>query len=159
MFWRIADIRKVYSRSLTYAANWDAGFETVRFWDALDFIGLINPYALAESPGQGLWEMLGSGRRLSEEIETVQRCWRWPVLFTEAGHSSIKGGLFPPWAPPSRVPDPTEQAAGYEAILRTFAGKPWLHGIFWWTWHDGDFSPTGKPAEDTPRAWYLGQSR
>lgn len=159
--WRmlIGDVRKVYSGSLTYAANWGEEFETLPFWDALDFIGLNNYYPLTESPGQGLPEMLARGRDLTGTIERVQRRWRRPVVFTEVGYPSVKGGTFRPWEPPSRVPDVAEQAAGYEAVLQTFAGKPWLHGIFWWAWHDGDFSPAGKPAEETLRTWYRSLSR
>jgi hypothetical protein len=154
--WRvlIGDVRKVYSGSLTYAANWGEEFETLRFWSALDFIGLNNYYPLTESPGQGLPEMLVSADKSAQTIASVQQRWRLPVVFTEVGYPSVKGGTFRPWAPPSRVPDVTEQAAGYEAILRTFAAKPWLHGMFWWAWHDGEFSPTGKPAEETLRTWY-----
>lgn len=156
--WRklVADIRKVYSGSLTYASNWGDEFETLRFWDALDFIGLNNYYPLTKAPGQGLPEMLASGHNLAGTIESIQRKWQRPVIFTEVGYPSLKGGTFRPWAPPSREPDTAEQSAAYEAILRTFAGKPWLHGIFWWAWHDGDFSPAGKPAEETLRTWYLG---
>jgi hypothetical protein len=154
--WRklITDVRHVYSGPLTYAANWGEEFETLRFWDALDFVGLNNYYPLTQSPGQGLPEMLAQGRVLAEKIETIQRRWQRPVLFTEVGYPSVKGGTFRPWAPPNRQPDAAEQAAGYEAILRTFAGKPWLRGIFWWAWYDGDFSPAGKPAEQTLRTWY-----
>src|SRR5690242_14455432 len=40
--WRrvIAAVRRVYPGPLTYAANWSSEFERVRFWDALDFIGV-----------------------------------------------------------------------------------------------------------------------
>lgn len=159
--WRrlIADVRKVYSGSLTYAANWGEEFETLRFWDALDFIGLNNYYPLTKAPGQGLPEMLASGRNVGGTIENIHQKWRRPVIFTEVGYPSLKGGTFRPWAPPTRETDTAEQAAAYEAILRTFATKTWLHGIFWWAWHDGDFSPAGKPAEETLRTWYLGLSK
>ena len=126
----------------------------MHFWDALDFVGLNNYYPLTQSLGQGLPEMLAQGRVLAEKIETIQRRWQRPVLFTEVGYPSLRGGTFRPWAPPSSQHDLAEQAAGYEAILRTFAGKPWLRGIFWWAWYDGDFSPAGKPAEQTLRIWY-----
>ena len=43
-FWDglIAQVRKVYSGKITYAANWD-NFHNIPFWIKLDFIG-INAY-------------------------------------------------------------------------------------------------------------------
>lgn len=42
-------------------------------------------------------------------------------------------------------------AAGY---LGYWFAQPYLRGIFWWAWYDGDLSPAGKPAEQVLSKWY-----
>jgi hypothetical protein len=71
---------------------------------------------------------------------------------------------------PSRCkPDPQEQANIYDTELKAFWDKPWLQGIFWWSWYpygtgvgwgegglnDDYFSPHNKPAEQILRSWYV----
>ncbi len=36
----IKEIKKIYSGKLTYAANWDDDYNTIDFWDELDYIGI-----------------------------------------------------------------------------------------------------------------------
>lgn len=154
--WRklIAAVRRVYSSPLTYAANWGEEFETIRFWDALDFIGLNNYYPLTESPGQEPDIMRSRAQEVAQKVARIHERWQRPVLFTEAGFPSLRGGTFRPWDPPSRVQDVAEQAAGYDAIIQANGDQPWLHGVFWWAWYDGDLSPAGKPAEQVLSKWY-----
>ena len=154
--WRkfIASVRRIYSGPLTYAANWGEEFETLRFWDALDFIGLNNYYPLTEWPGQGSDQMLIRAKAVAMKVAQIHQRWQRPVLFTEAGFPSVRGGTFRPWDPPSREPDVSEQAAGYAAIIQAGGDQPWLRGIFWWAWHDGELSPAGKPAEQILSTWY-----
>jgi hypothetical protein len=47
--WRalISNIRKVYSGKLIYAANFHEEYEHVKFWDALDYIGVQAYFSLA----------------------------------------------------------------------------------------------------------------
>ncbi len=159
--WRrlIVAARAVYSGPLTYAANWGEEFETLRFGDALDFLGVNHYYPLTGSAGEGLPQMLAHAETVSHSLERVHARWKRPILFTEVGYPSVTGGTLKPWAPPSRTPNPQEQAAAYEAVFRSFAGKPWMQGYFWWAWLDGDFSPAGKPAETVLRQWYAGDRR
>jgi hypothetical protein len=51
--WRglIRDIRSIYPGELTYAANWHDEFETVKFWDALDYASVNFYFPLAERDG------------------------------------------------------------------------------------------------------------
>lgn len=46
--WRdiIARVRKIYKGPIVYAANHGEEFESIRFWDALDYIGIDNYYPL-----------------------------------------------------------------------------------------------------------------
>ena len=58
--WReiIAAVRKVYKGSLVLAANWDSEFEKIRFWDALDFIGIQAYFPVAEQDNPSIPQLL-----------------------------------------------------------------------------------------------------
>ena len=69
--WRkiVAEVRKTYKGSLTYAAVQGPEFETLKFWDALDYIGLNNYYPLPEDLSTRLNRGEG-GSRAAEVQET-----------------------------------------------------------------------------------------
>lgn len=164
--WReiIAAVRRVFRGPLTYAANWGEEFETLRFWDALDFIGLNNYYPLAEEPDEGSKALMARAHALAEKIARLQQRWQRPILFTEVGYPSVRGGTVRTWARTrTQSVSVDEQAAGYEATLRAFSGQPWLSGMFWWNWpshgrgggsQDISYTPRGKPAAEILRSWY-----
>ncbi len=164
--WReiIAAVRQVFRGPVTYAANWGEEFETLGFWDALDYIGLNNYYPLADEPGEELASLMARAEALAETVALVHRRWQRPVIFTEIGYPSVRGGTVRTWAQ-SRGGGVSmeEQAAGYEATLRAFSGRPWFRGMFWWNWpsnglgggpQDPSYTPMGKPAAEILRAWY-----
>ena len=154
--WRnlIARTRQLYTGPLVYAANSGSEFESISFWDDLDYIGLNNYYPLPDN--------------LSEEgvvskIEAVQKRFNRPVIFTEAGFSSYEAPNRQPWDETPRRLAPADQARCYEAIFHAFYNKPWLKGIYWWKvgsngyggLQDGSHTPWGKPAMDVMARWYL----
>ena len=116
--------RRHYSGPLTYAANFGEEFESVAFWDELDYVGLDNYYPLPDDLSTA-----GSAQRM----ETVYRRFGKPVIFTEVGFSSYDGTHKRPWEDEPRGAYSAEaQAAGYEAIFLGFHDKSWLAGMFWW---------------------------
>jgi hypothetical protein len=153
--WRriIADVRKIYKGALTYAAVQGPEFETLKFWDALDYIGLNNYYPLPEDL---------SASATVAKVEAVQRKFRKPVIFPEAGFASLEAPHRAPWDETRRKLSMEDQARCYEAIYRAFWGKPWFKGIYWWKVgtngfggpEDGSHTPWGKPAMDVVRRWY-----
>ena len=155
--WRelIALARSHYAGPLTYAANFGEEFESIAFWDALDYIGLDNYYPL--------------GRELSIEdaagrIEAVHRRFNRPVLFTEAGFAIYEETAERPWEDqPGGEMSLEAQAECYEAFLAGYYDKPWLAGIFWWkvgTANEprrpgrGTHIPWARPAMDVVKRWY-----
>ena len=153
--WRklIARARELYPGPLVYAATQGPEFETIRFWDALDYIGLNNYYPLSDDL---------STAAVVSKVETVQRRYGKPVIFPEAGFASLKDPHRAPWDETRRELSPAEQARCYEAVLRAFYGKPWFHGVYWWKVgtngyggpRDGSHTPWGKPAMDVVAHWY-----
>ncbi len=164
--WReiISGVRRIYHGPITYAANWGEEFETLRFWDAVDFAGLNNYYPLAAVPPAVVAELLPGAKAVLAKLTAFHLRWHKPILFTEIGYPSVRGGTVEPWVEDRRRGlAPAEQAAAYEAVFQTFVDKPWLYGMFWWKWHssgrgggpqDPGFTPMGKSAAGVLRAWY-----
>lgn len=170
--WRrvIAEVRRVYSGKLTYAANWHREFEQIRFWDALDFIGIQAYFPLGDQERPSLEELAAAWRPHVAAIERVQRRFAKPVLFTEIGYRSAAGAAARPWEWPARSREPAAeaelafQADLYEAFFRTFWDRPWFAGAYFWKWFPGleraarppgrEFSPQNKPAENVLARWY-----
>ena len=153
--WRkiVGRVRDIYPGPLVYAATQGEEFESVRFWDALDFIGLNNYYPLSD--GYSAEEAL-------KKVEDVQRRYQKPVIFPEAGFASLKDPHKAPWDETYREWSGADQARAYEAVFRAFYSKPWFYGVYWWKvgtnggGGDGDFShsPWRKPAMDVVARWY-----
>ncbi len=170
--WRalIARVREVYSGELTYAANWNAEFEEIPFWDALDAIGIQAYFPLADHERPTLPELAAGWRRHLPAIEAVHRRTGKPILFTEIGYRSVAGAAIAPWRWPERTAQETvdleTQERCYEAFFATVWPQPWLAGAYFWKWYpdakahfearwETDFTPQGKPAEDVLRRYYL----
>lgn len=153
--WRgiIARARRGYTGPLTYAANFGPEFEDLRFWDALDYIGLNNYYPLPDDLRTD---------SVVARVEAVARRSGKPVIFTEVGFPSVVGANREPWAEPRRALSPQAQAECYEAVFRAFYDKPWFAGMYWWKvgtsafggTDDGSNTPWRKPAMEVVGRWY-----
>ncbi|GAA3994973.1 hypothetical protein GCM10022408_01670 [Hymenobacter fastidiosus] len=170
--WRalIRQVRQVYHGPLTYAANWSGEFERVRFWDALDFIGIQAYFPLSQADSPPKKSLLTNWQPHLKAIARVQKQFNKPVVFTEAGYKSTPDAAIEPWKWPDHTaafspPDEATQAACYEALFETFWPQPWFKGLFVWKWYPGlaadgparrhaDFTPQHKPAERVMAAWY-----
>lgn len=155
--WReiVAAIRARYKGPLVYAANHGEEFESIRFWDALDYIGVDNYYPLDDTY---------SAQTLVAKIETVQAKFNKPVLFTEAGFGAHQNSHREPWEDETRKPlDLAEQARSYEALLTAVYRKPWFRGVYWWKvgtngyggLDNNSMTPWRKPAMDVVKRFYL----
>jgi hypothetical protein len=153
--WRavFAGVRKVYSGPLTYAAVQGPEFEQLRFWDAVDYIGLNNYYPLPDS--------LDCANVIAT-IERIQKKANKPVIFTEAGFSSLTAPHKEPWDESPRPISLEAQARCYEALFKAFYRKPWFQGVYWWKVgtngyggpQDGSHTPWNKPAWQVVQRWY-----
>ncbi len=158
--WRkvIARTREVYPGPLVYAANFGGEFETLQFWDALDYIGLQDYYPLPDNLATD---------EVVRKVEAVQRKYHKPVIFTEAGFASGENANRTPWEDGHGKPSPELQARCYEAVYQAFYNQPWFEGMYWWKvgtngfggMDDTSLTPWGKPAMDAVKEWYSGGSR
>jgi hypothetical protein len=169
--WRqlIKQVREVYHGQLTYAANWHDEFEKIRFWDALDFIGVQAYFPLSNKPQPDTAMLRRAWQPHLQAIAQVQRRYNRPVVFTEAGYRAIPTAAAAPWEwPDPRKPQPDDsetQAACYEALFQSCWRQPWFAGMFIWKWYPtlsveghrrrrADFTPQHRPAEQVLSRWY-----
>jgi hypothetical protein len=148
--------RRKFQGPVTYAATQGEEFEQISWWDSVDYIGLNNYYPLPDS--------LDTGAVLVK-VESVQKRYGLPVIFPEAGFSSVSNGHREPWAENQGPLSTERQARCYEATLSTFTSKPWFAGVYWWKVgsngrggpDDRTHTPWNKPAMDVVKRWYLKQ--
>jgi hypothetical protein len=173
--WRalIADVRSRFAGELTFAANWIEGARAVKFWDALDAIG-IDAYMplVTDDPDPSVARLAWAwkDRGYVAQLEELSRRHRRPVLFTELGYPSRLSTAAAPWDWSTAGGDIAQgpQARAYAAAFEVFAGRPWFDGIYWWDWSaqgwnaevgDGSHRFAGKKAEAVVHAWHSAASR
>ncbi len=168
----IANVRAVYTGSLTYAANATYGgdeFSSVAFVDLLDLAGLDGyvPLTAKDDPTIDELRAAWSRNRNGEDMLSAFRNWgsRYgkPVIFTEIGYRSMNGANRAPWDwSVTGSADNGEQADCYYAVFAVFLPeRSWMRGVFWWAWDvsppatgDTGYSPWTKPAGDVLRQQY-----
>jgi len=159
--WRriIAAVRRVYGGRLTYAANWSE-LEQVRFWDALDLIGVQAYFPLSDHarPSRAALEAAWD-QRLAELEAFAERHGGKDVLFTEIGYDLSPDAARQPWR---RNSQETAEARALrrlllEVALERLEREPLIRGMFWWKWIPGerrrdlDFSMRHPDAQDALR--------
>lgn len=174
--WRqlIAEIRQEYGGKLTYAANWYRAFEEIKFWDALDFIGIQAYFPLADKENPSLEELKAGWQEHLASIERVRAQYPKPVIFTELGYRSMEDAAIEPWRwPEERETRPAifataseleNQTNCYEAFFQAVWSQDWFAGVYFWKWFPTvetepgkvgrGFTPQNKPAEQVMREWY-----
>jgi endonuclease YncB( thermonuclease family) len=155
--WRalIHGIRLRFSGMLSYSANWDH-LTTIRFWDALDLVGMTGYHSLTAKDDPTRSEIVAAWRPIRDRILALHRETGRPFVFTELGYASQDGINKDPWNYlMSKIPDWEEQADCYRAFFEVWSGSPpGYRGAYfynWWQNLDPDdrlnYSIRGKPAE------------
>ena len=170
-YWRglIEDIRSVYQGKLTYAANWWAEYETIEFWEMLDFIGIQAYFELSDEPNPTNAMLSRGWEPHKQTLSVLSARIDRPILFTEIGYRNVADAAAKPWRWPSRdeigqvTPNNDLQAQLYTVFFDEVWNESWFSGAILWKWH-GDrerrrtaslgFTPQGKPAEDIIRQWF-----
>ena len=165
--WRAlaAEVRQVYHGPVLYAAHWEREFDQIRFWDALDFVGITAYFPLDAPVGASVEQLVAAWRPHRQRIEQLQRAVGKPVLFLEIGYRAVADCYRRPWEYAGGQRDLDAQARAYEAVFRAFADAPWWRGLYWWktftdpqrteSHGDGtDFTFRDRPAERVIAEWY-----
>lgn len=157
--WRalIDTVRTVYSGALVYAAHGLLEAKQIRFWDALNCVG-VNIYpTLSDSPRPTDDELRRGWQPYKRDFAALFAVLGKPIIFTEAGFRSVLGAAYKPWEWPEHAERPAsteQQTQAYKILAEQCYNQPWFGGIFWWKFFtapeknegpDG-FTPQGKPA-------------
>ncbi len=152
-FWRdlIAGVRERTDAHLTYAANWSA-FRKVRFWDALDCIGVQAYFPLA-AKNASLEGVSGRARLQAGWTPWLEACRSLsqrtgkPVVFTELGYDACAGAAHEPWIGRGGHGLRRSEPSGEELVLQELCldvaleimdeHSEWLRGALLWKWFVG----------------------
>jgi hypothetical protein len=155
--WRaiIAGIRAIYGGRLTYGANLDEVF-AVRFWDALDFIGVSAYFPLSPDAAPGRDALARAWTPIVRKLAALAAESRRPVVFTELGYGSHDYATAHPWEYGGSPRNLRLQADAYEAFFRAVWPQPWFGGVFFWRWESypdhASSRGTGFEVEHKPAA-------
>ena len=180
--WRrvIKEVRERYKGPITYSSlSSSAGANTIfphgeekriKWWDAVDYIGVSAYYKLTYENNPSLAELKAAwtDKGYVALLENLSKKFNKPIIFTEIGYESRDGTNIQPahgiLAFTTR--DLNEQASCYQAVMEVMFEKPWFKGMFWFQWlaklNAAEASPTGtgfmpwgKPAEAVLKKFYL----
>ena len=164
--WIIAEARARFPGELTFASMPGYPLQLVRFWDALDYIGVDAYLPLTDSsnPDPSVEQLVAAWRTAYVgDLFALHRQWGKPVLFTELGYQSRVGTAATPWGGATGPIDQGPQQRAYEAAYQALVGIPWFSGIYWWDWRastpspdDGEHPFARKLAEQTVYEWNHG---
>ena len=157
----IRQVRKEFHGQLTYSANWDR-YNTIGYWDQLDFIGLNSYYKLGATNDASKAEIERKWGEIQPAILGFGQKMKRPVVLLEVGWCSMHNAVTEPWDyTVTTVPlDLQIQKRLYEAFLESWYGKKGFGGFIMFEWtpnaygpEDRGYTPEGKPAEQVLRQW------
>lgn len=131
----IAQIRAVYSGSLTYSANHDS-FAMIDWYDAIDVIGIsmYSMMTIAWNPTISDLKTVWNG--MYHELEELALKWNKPIAFTEIGIQARDGSsIIPNDNQLSQERDIAEMENYYLSLFQSrIWTAPWFKGAYWWIW-------------------------
>lgn len=134
-WWKIISaVRQVYRGKITYGANWN-DYQEVKFWDAVDYIGVLAYFPLANSKNPSLDELTRAWEKRARELQKFSdRQGGKKLVFVEIGYNTSAQAAAEPWAFQTGGENAAEiQERCIEAGLRLM-GEPFLAGMYWWKW-------------------------
>lgn len=177
--WRsvVAAVREVYSGLVTschtihcHDFDWEAVVSDRNHWfHSLDLLSVSDYWearAEEDNAPPSVERMMRSLEPHRETLRRVAAIYGKPLVFGECGCGCRRfQAKSPSGCSLGNPPDEEEQAAYYEAFLRTFKDEPWCRGFYPWrwtdpTWDDPDrcepfrFSPRGHRAEKVLKDLY-----
>lgn len=135
--WRaiIASVREVYGGKVTYGANWNE-YAEVKFWDALDYIGVLAYFPLTKSANPSAEAIRTGWETRLGELEQFSRAHGGKrFLFTEIGYNCSARAAAEPFAFKMGGEHADEiQARCIDVALSLLPSHPFLAGMYWWKW-------------------------
>ena len=170
----IERVHQIFPGKLTYDMNWSSLYpyldpnsnNPIPSWmhnPSLYAIGVSVYIQLTDTPQRldpatlpGLWQA-----KIGTLLNSFSTQLTKQVLISEIGYRDSNYALYRPWERDAQIqkikgqqPDPTEQAAAYDAALTNVVGDKHIGGIYFWAWSIDLFEPNWKPAAKILYKWY-----
>ena len=140
----IANIRTVFTGTLTYDTNWsDLGTKPPAWMlnPELEMIGVSGYLSLVDTPTHvepdqvaALWK-----EKAQPQLDNYIKMLGKPIILSEVGFRNTPDALYHVWDPRSTGPvDAEEQAAACDAVLVNVMANPQIRGSFFWGWDEVD---------------------
>jgi hypothetical protein len=167
-FWNnlIDSVRAVYSGELSYAANWD-NYQTVPFWEKLDFISIDAYFPLSKKKTPTVDEIEKAWMPINQKLADFSASKNKKIIFTEYGYRSTDNAAGQQWLIESRskmeLVNLEAQEHAYQGFYNSVWGQDWFAGGFIWKWYqvsnaggllDADYTPQNKPVISIIRKIY-----
>ncbi len=134
--WRdlIRQVRAKARFPLTYGANW-SHYREVRFWDALDVIGIQAYFPVTDVPDPDEAALRAGWKNRMKELRDYSAHWNRKILFTELGYNRSFSAPARPWEyQVDGVEAEPLQAALLRTALEAVEQEPRVVGVFLWKW-------------------------
>ena len=156
----IAEVHSVFPGPLTFDMNFTALARPVQPWmrdPLLRYIGVSEYQPLTDKRQRVdpavipvLWNDY-----ISTRLDNFAARLGKPIIISEVGYRNSADALYHPWEYTTPAPpDPQEQAAAYDAALRSVISDPFIEGVYIWAWSQPPFSPNWLPAAGVLHHWY-----
>ncbi len=167
--WRkiIARVRKRFSGKIVYSANWYQEYEQVKFWSALDYIGVGAYFPVAKAPSATRQQMRQAWLPIVAKLRGLSQQYDRKILFAEVGYPALDQAGWKPWewtTAAGKKTAPAHQADCFRSFFDAIQDQDWFRGFFIWRYHtdtryikDWEYSPQGRPAEKVIKAWLTQQ--
>ncbi|MGI8820699.1 MAG: glycoside hydrolase family 113 [Chthoniobacterales bacterium] len=131
----IAAVRAVYFGKLTYGGNW-GDYQEVKFWDALDYVGLLAYFPLTTVADPSAAEIARGWEKRAAELERFsKRQGGKQLIFVEIGYNQNTRAAAEPWSFATGGEHAAEvQERCLDAALGLTGTQSWLAGMFLWKW-------------------------
>ena len=134
--WRkiIAAVRAVYRGKVTYGANWNE-YTEVKFWDALDYLGVLAYFPLTKSANPSVEEILAAWEKRCVELDKYSKQNGKQFLFVEIGYNESSRAAAEPWGFKTGGDYAAEiQQRCIDVALGLPARHSFIAGMYWWKW-------------------------
>lgn len=157
----IAQIRSIFSGTLTYDINWSSLTKSTPSWIAnsaismvgiSEYISLLNHRALMDTKSIfPTWQ-----EHIKSLIDAFATQIGKPIFLSEIGYRNSSDALYNPWEKITTFPHAPElQAAACDAALANVLADPHIQGIYFWAWDNVDlFNLHNTVATATLHKWY-----
>ncbi len=157
----IAQVRSVFSGTLTYDMNWSSLTKSIPTWIAnpnISMVGISEYISLVKNRAETniknvfpTWQSHVKGL-----IDTFATQVKKPVFLSEIGYRNSADALYNPWEKITTFPrSPQQQADACDAALANIFADSHIHGVYFWAWDNVDlFNLHNSLAAATIHKWY-----